>query len=90
MKFEEALNTKTEIGEIVNIQGVEHNVYVVPQNEQDFNSYKEDYYQNTFNGSRIEFTDELAKAYSRDSEFKVCAFYQEQGQTILSVQELKI
>jgi hypothetical protein len=86
MTFEEALKAKEEIGDLTTIRGIDYNVLVGPYDQLEFESWKQLYYDSHFGFHKIVFTDELAKIYSRNGQFKVYGNYQ-QGIN-LSIKEL--
>lgn len=69
MNFKEALHLKNQIGETKKIEDKIYKVFVVPANNDDFTNYLVSYL-------RTPFTDESAKQYSSNSEFKVYALWQ--------------
>lgn len=87
MTFEEALKAKEEIGEIITIRGLDHYVYVGPSDQLDFDNWKQLYYDSHFAFHKIDFTDEFAKIYSRNGQFKVYGNHQQE--IILSIKELR-
>ncbi|MFZ0597887.1 MAG: hypothetical protein WAM46_12975 [Flavobacterium sp.] len=70
MTFEQALKAKEVIGEKITINRREHNVYIGPYDMDDFDLWKNAYYENNC------ITDELAKDYSKNSKFKVYGIFQ--------------
>jgi hypothetical protein len=69
MTFDEAFKSKLEIGETIEIQDLKYKVFVVPYDEKDLSKYLADYV-------KIKFDDNTAKAYSKNSKFKVYALWQ--------------
>jgi hypothetical protein len=72
MTFNEALKSKTEIGETIKIENLEYRVFVVPSSSDDIVNYLGKYKTQSF-------TDESAKLFSNNSEFKVYAIWQYLG-----------
>lgn len=77
MTFEQALKAKEVIGEKITINRREHNVYIGPYDMDDFDLWKNAYYENNSIFNRISITDELAKNYSKNSKFKVYGIFQD-------------
>jgi hypothetical protein len=68
MTFDEAIKSKIEIGETIKIENLEYKVFVVPSFSADIVNYLGKY-------KTQRFTDESAKLFSNNSEFKVYAIW---------------
>jgi hypothetical protein len=77
MTFEQALKIKNDIGETILIYGRNHNVYVGPYDQDDFDLWKIACNENNSFFNQISITDELGKEYSKNSKFKVYGIFED-------------
>lgn len=76
MTFEEALLRKKEIGEYELWENKKYWIWVVPSNNNDFNSYLRHYIHN-------EKTDEMAKLFCQDGNFSVVSIWSDSVSTFI-------
>ncbi|WP_394774429.1 hypothetical protein [Flavobacterium sp.] len=76
MTFEQALIAKEVIGKTITINSREHNVYIGPYDQDDLVLWKYAYSTNISSFNQTSMHDDLAKEYSKNSQFKVYGIFQ--------------
>ena len=79
MDFEEAFKIKTSMGNSIVYDGFKMQVFVTPEDSEDFSRYFADYIKHLYDYASEDFTDKTAKLYSRNNQFNITGLWENEG-----------